>query len=128
MSEEEKKAIEILKDNLKEYEILSETSYCSSDRELYRENTDAIEKILNLIEKQQKEIEELEEKIEKDFKTFCKYEDTLEHYEYEVFKDNTIDLSKLKELDEIGIEGKKYISKDKINDKIMELVELLKEE
>ena len=58
MSDEEKKAIEILKDNIKSLEghtPFKHTNY---------KKVQAIETILNLIEKQSKEIEELKEKNE----------------------------------------------------------------
>ena len=59
MSEEEKKSIEILKERKRDLLGLSNSSFYSSDRKLYKERVEAIDTILNLIEKQQKEIEEL---------------------------------------------------------------------
>lgn len=64
--------------------------------------------ILNLIEKQSKEIKELEQ-------------ENREIREWKYVIDNPIDLEKLKELDLIKIKGKEYISKDKIKAKIEEV-------
>lgn len=62
-------------------------------------------KVLNLIEKQQKEIKELKkENVE------------IRGWKYTI--DTIEDLDKLKELDLIKIKGKEYISKDKIREKI----------
>lgn len=56
---EEKKAIEMLKDRQKDLLEGSKKSFYSSDRELYKEHAEAIDTILNLIEKLQKENEDL---------------------------------------------------------------------
>lgn len=62
-------------------------------------------KVLNLIEKQQKEIKELKkENVE------------IRGWKYTI--DTIENLDKLKELDLIKIKGKEYISKDKIREKI----------
>jgi len=89
MNEEEKKAIEYLKD------LRFEKQAFSISKDDFEE-VKQIETILKLIEKQQKEIEELRQ---------WKY--TIDTYE---------DLDKLKELDLIKIKGKEYISKDKIRE------------
>ncbi len=93
MSEEEKQAIEILRsfepDDLVECAIYLQ----------------ALEKLTNLIDKQQKEIKELKkENVE------------IRGWKYTI--DTIEDLDKLKELDLIKIKGKEYISKDKIREKI----------
>ena len=61
----------------------------------------------------EKELKEEKERSKELFETCCRYEDTLGHYECEVFEklDDYIKLDKLKELEEIGIKGKKYFSK-----------------
>ena len=57
------------------------------------------------------------------FETCCRYEDTLEHYEYKIFDelDDYIKLDEISKLDKIGIKGKKYISESLIKEKIEEL-------
>lgn len=52
---EEKKAIEMLKDRQKDLLEGSKSDFYSSNRELYKEHAEAIDTILNLIEKLQKE-------------------------------------------------------------------------
>ena len=59
MNEEEKKSIEILKERKRDLLGLSNSSFYSCDRKLYKERVEAIDTILNLIEKQQKEIEDM---------------------------------------------------------------------
>lgn len=66
--------------------------------------------LLNLIEKQQKEIEELKR-------------ENKEIREWKCVIDNPIDLKKLSELDLIKIFGKSYIAVDKIKAKIEEVDE-----
>lgn len=77
-----------------------------------REDTQAIETILNLIEKQSKEIEELKKENKE-----------IRDWKYVI--DNPIDLKKLSELDIIKIFGKSYIAKDKIKAKIEEIDKIL---
>lgn len=92
MSEEEKQAIEILR------------SFEPNDLVEYAIYLQALEKLTNLIDKQQKEIKELKkENIE------------IRGWKYTI--DTIEDLDKLKELDLIKIKGKEYISKDKIREK-----------
>lgn len=71
--------------------------------------------LLNLIEKQQKEIEELKE-------------ENKEIREWKYVIDNPIDLQKLSELDVIKIFDKSYIAKDIIKAKIEEYKKQQKEE
>lgn len=59
MSEEEKKAVEMLKDRQKELLEYGETCFYSSDRKLYKEHAEAIDIILHLIERLQKEIKDI---------------------------------------------------------------------
>lgn len=59
MTEEEKKAIEMLKDRQKDLLEGSKSDFYSSNRELYKEHAEAIDTILNLIEKLKKENEDL---------------------------------------------------------------------
>lgn len=61
------------------------------------------------------------------FETCCRYEDTLEHYEYKIFDelDDYIKLDEISKLDKIGIKGKKYISESLIKEKIEEYKKLL---
>lgn len=93
MSEEEKQAIEILR-SFEPNELVEYAIYLQ-----------ALEKLTNLIDKQQKEIKELKrENIE------------IRGWKYTI--DTIEDLDKLKELDLIKIKGKEYISKDKIREKI----------
>ena len=141
MSEKEKETIEDCKELVQE---LKQHKYKFSDfigRLYYKSKPveDILSVLLNLIEKQQKElnnIKEIEkshkeengklrvelekekERNKKQFETLCRYEDTLGHYECEVFNElgTVINIDKLAELDEIGIMGKRYISKDKIQE------------
>lgn len=132
LSEEEKKAIEYFKEKIKNKLPLYEETYI--DGELYRinilqletkfteEQANKMEILLNLIEKQQKELEQEQEKEKnkKQFETLCRYEDTLGHYECEVFNElgEVINIHKLSELDEIRIIGKRYISQERIMQEI----------
>ena len=75
MTEEENKAIEMLKDRQKDLLEGSKSSFYSSDRELYKEHAEAIDTILNLIEKLQKENEELKNKVVKRNKELIKLEE-----------------------------------------------------
>ena len=72
----------------------------------------------------------LEERNKELFETCCRYEDTLEHYEYKIFDelDDYIKLDEIRKLDKISIKGKKYISEMKVKEKIEELNKKEKEE
>ena len=95
ISDEEKKAIDKLKRSVNYFVMpIYETKI-----------------ILELIEKQSKEIEELKK-------------ENLEIRDWKYVIDSPIDLDKLKELDLIKIKGKEYVSKDKIKAKIEELEKL----
>ena len=100
LSDEEKEALRNFKS---EYETCD---HYSSD--LIIELDDA-EIILNLIEKQSKEIEGLKK-------------ENLEIRDWKYVIDSPIDLDKLKELDLIKIKGKEYVSKDKIKAKIEDIL------
>ena len=102
LSDEEKKAVVYLK------------SYCINDVLYDNKHYEQIETVLNLIEKQQKEIEELKK-------------ENLEIRDWKYVIDSPIDLDKLKELDLIKIKGKVYISEDKIKAKIEEYREQIEE-
>jgi len=78
MTEEENKAIEMLKDRQKDLLEGSKSSFYSSDRELYKEHAEAIDTILNLIEKLQKENEELKNKVAKRNNELIELEETSE--------------------------------------------------
>ena len=93
LSDEERKVIEELKNKKADYFMISNL-------------TGKI--LLNLIEKQSKEIEEINK-------------ENLEIRDWKYVIDSPIDLDKLKELDLIKIKGKEYVSKDKIKAKIEEL-------
>ena len=100
LSDEERKAIENLKI---EYEKLMK-----EDNILFPLYKSDAKRLIDIIEKQSKEIEELKK----------------ENKEIRVWKyviDNPIDLKKLSELDIIKIFGKSYIAKDIIKAKIEEL-------
>lgn len=100
MNEEEKKAIDILKD----FTENEDTIYCYDWQGFdYETILSAIECLLNLIDKQQKEIEELKE-INK--QQFLNYEAKIDKMEYEM--------------------GYEYISKDKVKEMIEELEENIK--
>jgi len=101
MTEEENKAIEMLKDRQKDLLEGSKSSFYSSDRELYKEHAEAIDTILNLIEKLQKENEELKNKVVKRDKELIK----LEEYANKNFERK----------DDVKA---KYIPKDKIREKL----------
>ena len=58
-AQDEKKSIEILKERKRDLLGLTKSSFYSCDRKLYKERVEAIDTILNLIKKQQKEIEGL---------------------------------------------------------------------
>lgn len=75
MTEEEKKAIEMLKDRQKDLLEGSKKSFYSSDRELYKEHAEAIDTILNLIEKLKKENEDREQAHMKLYNEFRQYKD-----------------------------------------------------
>ena len=95
LSDEEKKAI----DNMKSLLLYSkEHEYFSPFQE---QEIDDMNIVLNLIEKQSKEIEELKK-------------ENLEIRDWKYVIDSPIDLDKLKELDLIKIKGKEYVSKDKL--------------
>jgi hypothetical protein len=101
MTDEEKKAVEVIKSDL---------AFCKSLRKRYRDEQQEkyYEIIINLIEKQSKEIEELKR-------------ENKEIREWKYVIDSPIDLKKLSELDLIKIFGKSYIAVDKIKAKIEEL-------
>lgn len=100
MSDEEKKAIESLIE-------IREFANLSSYKDTKISQLNAIDVVLNLIEKQSKEIEELKKENKE-----------IRDWKYVI--DNPIDLKKLSELDIIKIFGKSYIAKDKIKAKIEE--------
>ena len=112
MSEEEKKAIELLRNKNTEY--------------YYRfiDVRDAVSTLLNLIENQQEEIEEKStiilagaekvKQLEKEIEELKKENKEIRDWKYVI--DNPIDLDKLKELDIIKIKGKEYISKSIYNE------------
>lgn len=98
MNEEEKLAIEILKERKKDLLESSKNSFYSSDRELYKEHVEAIDTLLNLIDKQQKEIERIKNfnyntYIRKD--TIRHIRDKAECMDYYSLNDVIDDLSKL---------------------------------
>lgn len=103
MSDEEKKAINSIK---RKFE-------CEQTRDNYKiliglyKNVE-IEILLNLIEKQSKEIEELKKENEE-----------IRDWKYVI--DTVEDLNRLKDLDFIKINGKKFINEDNIKAKIEEL-------
>lgn len=103
MTDEENKMLEIFKKEVEkeqnEYEQVNEyTKFYYNNHKF----------ILNLIEKQSKEIEELKK-------------ENLEIRDWKYVIDSPIDLDKLKKLDLIKIKGKEYVSKDKIKAKIEEV-------
>lgn len=99
MNEEEKLAIEILKERKKYLLGLSNSSFYSCDRKLYKERVEAIDTILKLIDKQQTEIENRLEEIKN-------------LYMFISIRDERID-----ELAEINEKyNDLYISKDKLKD------------
>ena len=104
LSYEERKAIENLKI---EYEKL-----IKEDNILFPLYKSDAKRLINLIEKQQKEIEELKKENKE-----------IRDWKYVI--DNPIDLKKLSELDIIKIFGKSYIAKDIIKARIKELEEYL---
>lgn len=104
LSDEERKAIENLKI---EYEKL-----IKEDNILFPLYKSDAKRLINLIEKQSKEIEELKKENKE-----------IRDWKYVI--DNPIDLKKLSELDIIKIFGKSYIAKDIIKARIKELEEYL---
>ena len=82
MTYEEKKALEIIK--FLQDKCIQENG--TGMMSIYRidDLANAIETVLNLIEKQSKEIEELKVKNEERLTRLFEYEDRLEHYEYKV--------------------------------------------
>lgn len=83
------------------------------DNVLYAKQS-MIDELTQNEEKLKIELGKEKEKNKKQFETLCRYEDTLGHYECEVFNElgTVINIDKLAELDEIGIMGKRYISED----------------
>lgn len=79
--------------------------------------------ILDLYNKEKEKYKELLE-------TCYRYEDKLGEYENTdvIFLDKYFNLEELRKEDEIGIKGKRYISKDKIREKIEKLEKIKKEE
>ena len=140
MNEEEKKAIEYLKKHIMPYgNKKGNIEFLINDV------------LLNLIDKQQKELKklkeieqahkeengklrvELEEEKEKNKKQFdilCKYEDKLEFYEDKVFDElgKVINLDKIKELDKISVKGKKYIAQYVYDKQIIDIFNKLNSE
>lgn len=107
--------------------------------------------LLNLIDKQQKELKDLKEieqahkeengklrigleeeknKNKKQFDILCKYEDKLEFYENNVFDelDKVINLDKFRNLDKISVKGKKYIAQDVYDKQIIDIFNKLNSE
>lgn len=73
MSDEEKKAIERFKNFIYTYQDVIEDEYSDyEEKESAKEYQEVSEKILNLIEKQQKEIEELKEDNKHQWEERCK--------------------------------------------------------
>lgn len=105
MSDEEKKAIERI-DYIQDF-IIENGQYNADVNDM-----EYFSKVLNIIEKQSKEIEKLKA-------------DNKEIREWKYVIDNPIDLKKLSELDIIKIFGKSYIAKDIIKARIKELEEYL---
>ena len=112
MTDEEKKAIEIVQ-GLKVYY----DNECLLDEEELEENktvNNAIDMVLNLVEKQQNEIKDLKEKNE------ILTNITYLYNSYEVNNENKIIVAD-KEYFDSGLFVKRYISKDKIKEKIKEI-------
>ena len=115
MSEEEKKAIEYIK------EFRNEVFEGVGNKSIMAKNIDIL---LNLIDNQQKEIEEKStiifagaekvKQLEKEIEELKKENKEIRDWKYVI--DNPIDLDKLKELDIIKIKGKEYISKSIYNE------------
>ena len=152
MGDEEKKAIKVLKTFNKTVEMIrfnylgldEEEKEIVNNEDYIHNIKNAINTALKLIETQESVIKHLwnmvdeltqneenlkielgqeKERNKKQFETLCRYEDTLGHYECEVFNElgTVINIDKLAELDEIGIKGKRYISKDKIKEKYLDM-------
>lgn len=108
MSDEEKKAIDLLKNIDKKKCLMLECPVVENNIERQLK----IIELNRIIRKQSKEIEELKE-------------ENKEIREWKYVIDNPIDLKKLCELDLIKIFGKSYISEDEIKAKIEECREIL---
>ena len=123
MSDEEKKAIDLLKNIDKQKCVMLECPVVKNNIERQLK----IIELNRIIRKQSKEIEELKAKNEQRLTRLFEYEDRLEIYEYKVFNElnNYINMDELQKLDRIGLKGKIYISEDKIKTRIKELEEYL---
>lgn len=112
------------------YNLNKFIDYCNKSHNFeYNYDFEQHKEVAEYIEKLIKAYKELEKRNKEFFKTCCKYEDTLEHYEYKIFDelDDYIKLDEISKLDKIGIKGKKYISESLIKEKIEELRNKLEE-